>query len=150
MPANVALKPFVSSNIVAQVSAAAATASTAAFVLPNAESYSLVLDVTTATGTSPTLDVVLQTSWDNGTTFIDLPLRYTQVTAAAVKWLVFRNGLGMNEVALEQAAADTGGTLAKNCNFDINNMKIKYTIGGTNPVFTFRVHLFALPRGSNQ
>lgn len=146
---NVGLKPFVNSNLVVAQTALAATASSAAFVLPNAESYSLVLDVTTATGTSPTLDVVLQTSWDAGTTFIDLPLRYTQVTAAVVRYLVFRNGIGMNEVALEQVAADTGGTLAKNCNFDPYNMKLKYTVGGTNPVFAFRVHLFCLPRGSN-
>ena len=142
---NVAIKPFVASNIIPAVSAAAATASSAAFVLPPGYSYSLVLDVATVTGTSPTMDVVLQTSWDNGTTFIDLPLRYTQVTAAVLRYLVFRNGLGMNEVALEQVAADTGGTLAKNCNFDPFNMKIKYTIGGTNPAFTFKVHLFALP-----
>lgn len=144
------LKPFVNGALVVAQTALAATASSAAFVMPNAESYSLVLDVTAATGTTPTLDVVLQTSWDAGTTFIDLPLRYTQVTAAVVRYLVFRNGLGMNEVALEQVAADTGGTLAKNCNFDPFNMKLKYTVGGTNPSFAFKVHLFALPRGSNQ
>src|SRR3954471_14855289 len=117
MPTN-ALKPKVTAALVVAQTALAATASSAAFSMDNAESYSLCLEVTAATGTSPTLDVVLQTSWDGGTTFIDLPLRFTQNTAAVVRWLVFRNGLGMNEVALEQAAADTGGTLAKNCNFD--------------------------------
>lgn len=148
MPSN-DLKPYVKSALIADVTAAAATASSAAFVMPPGESFSIVLNVSAATGTSPTMDVVLQTSYDGGTTFVDLPLRYTQVTAAVVRWLVFRNGIGMNEVALEQAAADTGGTLAKNCNFDPYNMKIKYTIGGTNPAFTFKVHYFASPRGTN-
>lgn len=143
------LKPKVTSAIVVAQTALAATASSAAFSMDNAESYSLCLEVTAATGTSPTLDVVLQTSWDGGTTFIDLPLRFTQNTAAVIRWLVFRNGLGMNEVALEQVAADTGGTLAKNCNFDPYNMKLKYTVGGTNPSFAFKVHLFAMPRGTN-
>jgi hypothetical protein len=61
-------------------------------------------------------------------------LRFTQVTAASTKYLVFKLGLGGNEVALEQAAADTGGTLAKNCIFDPHNMRLRYTVGGTNPI----------------
>jgi hypothetical protein len=128
-------------------SAVAATASSAAFSLPMADSYDLVLNITSVTGTTPTMDLVLQTSIDGGTTFVDLPLRYTQKTAAGVAHLVFRLGLGENEVALEQAGADTGGTLAKNCVFDPQNMKLKYTIGGTNPTFTFTVTAFALPLG---
>jgi hypothetical protein len=94
------------------------------------------------------MDVVVQTSFD-GTNYIDLPLRYTQVTAAAVKYLVFKQGLGMNEVALEQAAADTGGTLAKNCIFNPALLKIKYTIGGTNPALTFGLHVCEIPKGAN-
>lgn len=130
------------------VTSAAATSSTAAFSMGLGDSYAIGINVTVATGTTPTCDIVVQTSYDKGTTYIDLPLRFTQVTAAVVRWLEFRNGLGNNEVALEQVAADTGGTLAKNCVFDPAYMKLKYTIGGTNPVFTFKIIQGTIVAGS--
>lgn len=124
--------------------AVAATASSSAFSLPQGDCYQLYLNVTAATGTSPTMDVVLQTSFD-GTNYLDLPIRWTQKTAAAFELVVFKLGLGGNEVALAQVAADTGGQLAKNCIFDPSHLKIKYTIGGTNPAFTFALHAAVLP-----
>lgn len=147
MPGNLLAPKFVAPALT--VTAAAATASTAAFSMGGlGDSYQLVLNISAATGTSPTMDAVLQTSFD-GTNYVDLPLRYTQKTAAGVAYLVFKLGLGGNEVALEQAAADTGGTLAKNCIFNPFLMKVKYTIGGTNPAFTFTLTPCMLPKGSN-
>ena len=131
------------------VTAAAATATSAALKVPVADTYAIWVNVTTATGTSPTCDIVLQTSVDGGTTYIDLPLRYTQKTAAAAEVLVFKLGLGQNEVALAQVVADTGGQLAKNCVFDPNYLKVKYTIGGTNPSFTFKMYVMVLPSDWN-
>lgn len=134
----------------AVASAAYATTTTsAAFSLPgDGDSYAILIRTTAATGTSPTMDAVLQTSIDKGTTYVNLPIRSTQITAAGQNWMVFRNGLGQDEVALENPAADTGGTLAKNCIFDPNCMKIKFTIGGTNPSITSVVYAAALPKGS--
>jgi hypothetical protein len=146
MPGNL-LAPKMFRNKIT-ITALAATANSAAFDMGVGDCYQLTLDITAATGTSPTLDVVVQTSFDNGTNFLDLPLRFTQVTAASTKYLVFKLGLGGNEVALEQAAADTGGTLAKNCIFDPHNMRLKYTVGGTNPSFTGMVNTAVLPRSS--
>jgi hypothetical protein len=125
------------------------TSSTSAFAMPvTSGSFSIGITVSAASGTSPTADFVLQTSYDAGTTYVDLPLRWTQFNAAAgPRWLIFRNGLGNNEVALEQVAADTGGTLAKNCNFDPRYMKIKYTIAGTSPSFTTVIIAFANNQG---
>lgn len=131
------------------VAAAPATSTTAAFALGLADTYSLYFTIATATGTSPTIDVVLQTSIDGGTTYVDLPLRYTQKTAAGTAVLVFKCGLGNNEVAIENAVADTGGTLAKNCVFDWRFMKAKYTIAGTNPAFTFTLNLIGTPSNWN-
>src|SRR5690349_13265201 len=92
---------------------------TKAFAIDNTGgSIDFCLNVTAVSGTSPTLDVVLQTSYDWGTTYVDLPMRFAQMTAAGVRHLVVRNGLGPSESALEQVAADTGGSLAKNANFD--------------------------------
>src|SRR5256885_5461461 len=51
---------------------------------------SIVINVTTATGTSPTLDGVFQASIDKGTTYANLPLRTAQITAAGVHYFTFR------------------------------------------------------------
>ena len=132
------------------VSAATATATTSNIDLGLGDCFSIGLEVTAgATGTSPTLDCVLQTSFDGGTTYLDLPLRFTQKTTSTSsgtpEWLVFRLGLGENEVALGQTTADTGGQLAKNCLFDPHHMAVKYTIGGTSPTYTFTLHIQTLP-----
>src|SRR6267154_1519418 len=88
--------------------------------------FAIGMEVTATSGTSQTADVVLQTTID-GTNWIDLPLRYTQKTTATStgtpEWLVFRLGLGQNEVALAQVTADTGGQLVKNCLFDPANIR---------------------------
>jgi len=134
---------------VSTVTAAAVTATSAAFAVPVADEFSILISVTTATGTSPTCDIVFQNSFDKGTTYVNLPIRSAQITAAGTHWFTLRRGLGWGEAAFNQAlVADTGGALAKNVVFDPGYMKFKYTIGGTNPVFTFKVAFFCNPRGS--
>ena len=140
------LQPLMKSVIAS--TAYTTTTTSAAFAIGVADTYDLIFNCTAATGTSPTVDPVLQTSVDGGTTYVNLPLRCTQITAAGVRHLVFRLGLGLNEVALENSAADTGGTLAKNCVFDPNFMKVKFTVGGTNPSVTIQVFLAAVPAAS--
>lgn len=132
------------------VSAATSTSSTSAIDMGLGDCFQIGLEVTAGgTGTSPTLDIVLQTSFDGGTTYQDLPLRFAQKTSStnanAPEWLVFRLGLGENEVALGQTTADTGGSLAKNCLFNPHLIKAKYTIGGTSPTYTFTLHILTLP-----
>lgn len=142
------LVPLIKSSIVS--TAYTTTVTSAAFALPGqGDSYALILNCTAATGTTPTVDAVVQSSVDGGTTYVNLPLRTTQITAAGVRHIVFKLGLGGNEVALESTAADTGGTLAKNCLFDPKFMKIKFTVGGTNPSVTIQVFSAALPAASN-
>ena len=129
--------------------AVTATGNSAKFTLPIADTYTFVINATTVTGTSPTLDIVYQSSPDGGTTFINLPWRHTQVTAAAVLYLTVRLGLGVGEVGIENAAAATGGTLSKPAvPFDLTNMRLGYTVAGTSPSFTFAVFLAALPPGA--
>ena len=114
-------------------------------------SYTLYLSNGAGTGTSPTLDWVVQTSYDKGTTWLNLPLRTAQITTAAtVTTFVFRNGLGENEVAINQIVAATGGTLAKNSNFVPQYMRIVGTVGGTNPSYAANLLavLFVMPQGA--
>ena len=81
------------------------------------------LAVTAASGTgSPTLDVVIQHSIDDGTNWHDVAgLTFTQVASASAP---------VAELKLPT------GTIA-------GTLRVKYTIAGTNPSFTFSVKAFA-------
>ena len=73
------------------------------------------LDVTAASGTSPTLDLVYEVSPDDGTTWFT-HTAFTQATAATSERVVFTRPAGVWA-------------------------RLVYTIGGTTPSFTFSVHL---------
>lgn len=130
------------------VAAAAVTATSSAFAIPAvADCYTFYLNVT-AVGvtTSPTLDIVFLTSVDGGTTYVNVPWRFSQVTTAAVtKVLTVRNGFAIGQVGWESITAPTGGTLKKPCVVDPEHMKIKYTIGGSNPSYDFTLYVISLP-----
>lgn len=75
----------------------------------------VTLDVTAASGTSPTLAVKIQTSDDGGTTWYDIPnASFTQATA----------------VTKQAIQINTYGNL----------IRAAYTVGGTTPSFTFTVN----------
>lgn len=74
------------------------------------------INVTAASGTSPTLDGKLQHSPDGGTTWIDL-VAITQKTTTGTE--------------SKTASAPTSGLV-----------RFNYTIGGTTPSFTFSVSLY--------
>lgn len=129
--------------------AVTATGNSAVFSLPLADSYTFYTVASSVTGTSPTLDIVYQSSYDGGTTFVNLPWRHTQLTAAATLVLSVRMGLGVGEVASEQAAAATGGTLAKPAvPPSLTKMRLGYTAGGTSPSFTLLIIAACAPPGS--
>lgn len=73
------------------------------------------LDVTAASGTTPTLDIDYQTTADNGTTFFT-HTSFTQATAATTERKVFTAPVGVDG-------------------------RFNITIGGTTPSFTFSLRL---------
>jgi hypothetical protein len=126
-----------------------ATGSSAQFNLGLGDCYQLTLVIGTVTGTSPTLDTILQTSYDKGTTYQNLPIRWTQKTGSTtVETATFRCGIGNNEVATLNVVAATGGQLVKNCIFDPKYMKLGYTVSGTSPVFPVTLVAYVIPRGA--
>lgn len=111
-----------------------ATGNSGTVDLPMAASYMFILDIAAGTGTTPTCDVAIQVSPDDGTTWYTTS-RYAQATTAAVKsFKMIRNGLAWGEAGFVQAIADTGGALDKNCIFT-RKVRILYTVGGTNPSY---------------
>lgn len=125
-----------------------AATGTQAIALGLGDCYAIGLEITAASGTTETMDLVAQTSLD-GTNWVDIPIKWAQkttsTTAGIPDWMVFRCGLGQNEVALNQVTSDTGAAVIKNCIFDPNNFRVKYTIAGTNPSYTFKLNVFTLP-----
>lgn len=89
-----------------------ATGTSAAFDTGPADSFEATLTCTTRSGTTPTLDVTLETSIDGGTTW-DTVGAFAQLTAASADGHVF-------------------GPLGDKCRW-------KWTIGGTTPSFTFGI-----------
>jgi hypothetical protein len=117
------------------------------FTAPVADSYTIYLVTGTGTGTSPTLDVSLQHTPDGGTTWLIAPIRFAQQTTTGLNtMMIFRIRLGENEVALNQAVAATGGTLAKNFTPSSMSWRLTATIGGTNPSYaTIDAWLHCMP-----
>lgn len=107
------LAKFVTSQTldVADVSAATATAQSAP-VQAHGEDIFLELDVTAASGTAPTLDVVIETSADGSTGWTSVG-SFAQATAVGSERKAFT---GLN-----------------------NYVRANYTIGGTTPSFDFTV-----------
>ena len=126
------------------VSAATVTTTGSAVVdLPAADVYTFILSMGTATGTSPTCDVVIQNTPDGGTTYVNTALKFTQGTgtASAIQITVPQS---RNMVTASNAVAATGSLLSKDTVLS-QRVRFLYTIGGTNPSYaTITVDMFAL------
>lgn len=134
-------------TVLVTVAGAAVTATSSAFAIPAvADCYTFYLNVTAASGTSETMDIVFQTSVDGGTTYVNIPWRFSQVgTSTVTKTMTVRNGFAIGQVGWESIAAPTGGTLKKPAVIDPEHMKVTYTIGGTNPSYDFTLYVISLP-----
>lgn len=82
------------------------------------------LAITAASGTNPTLDVVIQHSIDGGTTWHDL-ITFAQQTGTAT--------LFADYAEVEASTAQVYG----------DKLRAKWTVGGTTPSFTFSVKVSA-------
>jgi hypothetical protein len=126
------------------------TGNTAAFTLPFADAYRLILVVGTVSGTNPTLDCVLQDSPDGGTTWVNLPLRFTQVTvtgtAATNPYIIFKP-VSISDAASAGVTAATGGASATNTPINVQYVRLAYTVGGTvTPTFPFKLYANTINR----
>lgn len=120
------------------------------FNLPQADSYSFVLAVTTPGGTSETMDAAIQISPDGGTTFYDW-WRFTQVTTAAVTHcLTVQPMQGRGEagsIAVITAAASGAANVNKPF---VNPCRLTMNFGGTLPTYaTVKLWVVANPRSSS-
>lgn len=138
-----------SSKLLVASNTVTATGTTASFVLPYADAYRLILAVGTVSGTTPTFDAVLQDSPDGGTTWVNLPLRFTQVTvtgtAATDPYIIFKM-VSLSDAGSAGVVAGTGGALAVNTPVNVRNVRLSYTITGTTPSIAFSLYANTIMR----
>lgn len=122
--------------------------------IPLASSYRFALEVTSQTsGTSPTLNVMIATSFDGGTTY-DSILAFAQMTTIGGRQMVLRPYQGSGDTASEAALnpvgtsdfANTTSGVVSNGPIDPQHIKVRYTVGGSTSVFTFAVKWLAIPQ----
>lgn len=102
-------------EVVASAARTATGTSAAVDTRSAAARLNILVDVTAASGTTPTLDVTVEWSFDGGTTWAvsDPADSFTQLTAAAVR--------------------------AKQFNIKAPTYRLRWTIAGATPSFTFSV-----------
>ncbi len=104
-----------------------------------------LLEIGTVAGTSPTLDVCIQTTPDDGTTW-RVCWRFAQATDGTDRELTTTWGLGYDQLttlnAERAALANTGGALSLGTPI-ADKIRVVFTIGGTSP--SFPATLFFIP-----
>jgi len=115
--------------------AVAATVNGADQTLPNQtiKGVRIYLDITAVSGTSPTLDVKLQTKDPVSGKYFDM----AGVTFAQ------KTGTGQGELTVYPGIAETGNTTVSDVLSRV--WRLVYTLGGTTPSFTFSVGAEYLP-----
>lgn len=139
------------------IAAAQATGASTAFSIPFADSYTFYLNVTSAGQTS--CDTVFQTSVDGGTTYVNVPWRFAQVTTTTGCFVLDVN-TGVGSAAGPTGSlttgegtliAGTGGVLSLGANVDPRFMKLSMTVSGTAPISDLYVITWPLAsRPSNE
>lgn len=127
------------------------TGASSAFTLPVADAYTFYMNVTVAGQTS--MDTVFQTSVDGGTTYVNVPWRFAQVTTTTGCFVLDvhpgvgpGNATGSLTTGEGTLIAGTGGVLSLNSIVDPRYMKLGMTISGTSPGAT--LYVIAWMRGS--
>jgi hypothetical protein len=122
------------------VDSAARTASSVSDTFAGLGHFSAIalhLDITAASGTSPTLNLYFQNAQPNETDFYDI-ISFTQKTGTGDRNASFVNG-GNQEFAPTDASL-TAGTFISTLLAPYT--RLKWVIGGTNPSFTFSVSAY--------
>lgn len=102
------------------------TGSSADFYTGTPSGLYVFLNITAASGTTPTLDVKLQGKDPVSGQYFDLPAAsFTQKTGTGFDWLLIHPEITTVTANKQVSTATT------------NNMRLVYTIGGTTPSFTF-------------
>jgi hypothetical protein len=143
---------FPQTNILISQGTVTTNATTAALTLPPAQSYRMIVQVNTVTGTSPTLVVALATSFDGGTTYNSF-MSTTSITATGSgQSIVFRPYLGVGDVATSGSCTllgttDLAAAVINNGPINPQFVKVRFVVSGTSPSYSaVTVGIIAVPQ----
>src|SRR5215472_5058929 len=127
------------------------TGTSANLVLPPASSYRIVVQVNTVSGTTPTLVVILATSFDGGTSYNEIISTSTMTTTGSGQQLLIRPYLGIGDAATNAAStllgvADLAAAVVNNGPIIPQFIKLRWICSGTTPSFAFQVQYAAVPQ----
>ncbi|SRR5216684_5387217 len=125
-------------------------------IMAPAAAYRFFVKLKTVSGTTPTLDVFLSTSYDAtaaaGTDYVNF-LHFAQMTTSGLgRQMSFRPYLSSGDVAIESQAAffatadGATGATAIAVNGPINNsaIKVRWVLSGTSPSFAFEIGVISV------
>jgi hypothetical protein len=124
--------------------------------LPSASSYRFVVRVNTVSGTSPTLQVVFSTSFDE-VNYDEILATQQLTTTGQGQQILFRPYLGIGDVATTANTALLGTTttpiadlgtsaVVNNGPIHLGFFKVRWIVLGTSPSFAFTVGYLAVPQ----
>jgi len=127
------------------------TGTSANLVLPPASSYRIVVQVNTVSGTTPTLVVILATSFDGGTSYNEIISTSTMTTTGSGQQLLIRPYLGIGDAATNAAStllgvADLAAAVVNNGPIVPQFIKLRWVMSGTTPSMAFQVQYGAVPQ----
>jgi len=99
-----------------------------------------------ATTTSGAIDVAIEITYDDGTTYVPV-LKFTQQTSATTRYISIKNGR-VAEAGSDTVAARTGSSVAANTILT-KKIQVYFTIAGTTPSVTSSVFLLGRRSGPN-
>ena len=125
----------------------------AALTLPTASSYRFVVQVNTVSGTSPTLQVIMATSFDNGTTYNEILSFTNMTTTGSGRQMQFRPYLGVGDAVTQSFSSTLLGTtdiaagdVVVNGPIDPRFIKLRWVHSGTSPSFAWQFQVCAVPQ----
>ena len=151
---NLSMLPLTSTLVALATQTTSGTS--AALTLPNASSFRFIVQAGTVSGTSPTLQVALATSFDGGTTYNEF-ISFANITASGQgRQLTWRPYMLGGDLATFAAASTLGtadlaaGDLAINGPFNPALIKVRWVLTGTSPSFAFQLQYAALPQNLDE
>lgn len=124
----------------------------ALLTLPPSSSYRFIIQAQTVSGTTPTLQVILATSLDAGTTYNEILSTTTITTTNQGQQMLIRPYLGIGDVATSAITTLLGGAVDMAAGTGVVNngpiipgfIKIRWVVSGTTPSFAFQVQFAAI------
>jgi len=124
----------------------------AALTLPPASSYRFIVQAQTISGTLPTLQVIVATSCDAGTTYNEI-LSFSTITASGFgQQMMVRPYLGIGDAATAASSTLLGtadmaaGQLVNNGPIVPGFIKLRWVISGTTPSIAWQFQYIAVPQ----